>query len=127
MSAAPHHNLLAGLGLSEGREGLWTSPAEPSGEVPSLGAIPGPAGVVVGWIDVAWTSAAVPCRRLRDPIHVPDPLPEDELDDAIVRTLKHRAKALRTCRFCKSEYVPGHMDSADVCQGCASKHLGVVH
>jgi len=33
----------------------------------------------------------------------------------------------RTCSMCRERQNAGHMHSRRVCQGCAEKHLGVVH
>ncbi len=38
-----------------------------------------------------------------------------------------RRATFRKCRYCKKSFGPEHMHSADACQGCAEKHLGVVY
>jgi len=38
-----------------------------------------------------------------------------------------RRASFGKCRYCKVTLGPEHMHSADVCQGCAERHLGVVH
>lgn len=41
--------------------------------------------------------------------------------------LKQRKNEFRKCRYCERKFPPEHMHASDVCQGCATKHLGVVY
>ena len=38
-----------------------------------------------------------------------------------------RQRQKRRCRFCERKFVPELMHAQDVCQGCAERHLEVVH
>ena len=40
---------------------------------------------------------------------------------------RQRREAFRTCRYCGRTLGPEHMQTDDVCHGCAERHLGVVH
>ncbi len=111
---------LPGAGLLPSWDGLWTDGAD------EVGAVAGEAGAVVGWIDVSWPGPGEPVRRLQDAVHVPERL-LDELPGAVSRARAAREAALRTCRLCGERHIPGHMYDADVCQGCAERHLGVVY
>lgn len=94
-----------------------------SGEV---GVVETPAGLFVGWIDVAWPSPHSPVPCLRGVVHLP--VPEDvDVGREIEKARRKRRRARRSCRFCGEENLPGHMSGPDVCQGCAERELGVVH
>jgi hypothetical protein len=41
--------------------------------------------------------------------------------------LKQRKSEFKKCRYCERKIPPEHMHANDDCQGCAEKHLGVVH
>lgn len=111
------HLVAAGL---EESDGLWISAGE-------LGAAVADAGVFVGWLDVVWEQVSAPTWQLRDVTHLPPSQVERNLSRALERARKRRQSKLRECRFCGERNVPGHMHSKDVCQGCAERHLGVVH
>lgn len=59
----------------------------------------------------------VECSRITDA----------ELESLLNDALKHRENEFKKCRYCGRSLPREHMHSADVCQGCAEKHLGVVH
>jgi hypothetical protein len=84
------------------------------------------AGAFVGWVDVIWPGPHEPVRQLNDVVHVPV-LTHAEIHAELERARDRRDAALRACRYCEERFTPGHMHSADVCQGCAERHLGVVH
>jgi hypothetical protein len=55
-----------------------------------------------------------------------------EIDDAelislLNDALKQRKSEFKICRYCGRKFPPEHMHASDVCQGCATKHLGVVY
>jgi hypothetical protein len=102
-------------------DGLWS---DPDGHV---GVAQSESGVTVGWIDVAWLGPSTPRGRLRDATHIPLPLVNDELGEALEHAIRRRGAKVCGCRYCGERHVPGQMDSKDVCQGCAEQHLGVVH
>ena len=94
-----------------------------------IGAVACPAGVFVGWCDVAWAGPASPVSILRDVRHVPGAFlerPEDELADAIADVRESRAAAVHSCVRCGIQYVPGHMHDR-LCHGCAERETGIVH
>jgi hypothetical protein len=107
--------------LRKGPDGLWRDEAE------EVGAAVATSGAFVGWIDVRWRGPAEPQPWLRDAVHLPVGFTEAELAEAMVAAREHRARAVQTCRYCERSFVPGHMHSDDVCQGCAERHLGVIH
>lgn len=104
----------------EGGEGLWRRGDE-------VGAVLTPAGVFVGWLDVDWDGPSTPEWVLRDVLHLPVGSYEQDLDEAVASAHQRGEAARRECRYCEGRFVPGHMHSQDVCQGCAERHLGVVH
>lgn len=114
--------LLARAGLVRRRANdVWTDADGEVGAVLHLG------GVLVGWIDVAWPSPSEPRPRLRDIVHLPVPVVAGELAAELHRCRRAREARLGLCRSCGRRFVPGHMHENDVCQGCAVRHLGVVH
>ena len=96
-----------------------------------IGIVPSPAGVFVGWWDVAWTGPAPPpIPVLRDVRHLPTAFlaqPESELAAAVADARAHRAAAVRVCVRCATEYVPGEMHDEHLCHACAGRQLGIVH
>ena len=112
--------LLESAGL-EPRDGFWRH-----GD--GVAAVLAGGGVFIGWLDVVWPGPGTPELQLRDVVHLP-PGRLDELElTATLAVARERAEsARRSCRYCGERVVPGHMHSADVCQGCAERHLGVVH
>jgi hypothetical protein len=111
---------LLAAGLTE-EHGLWRDAHE------LVGAVLSPVGVFVGWIDVAWPHPGMPEPRLRDVVHIPLGEIEDGARRAVERARRRADKGKRTCRYCGGRFVPGHMHSKDVCQGCAERELGVVY
>ena len=107
-------------GLTDLRAGLWCDEA---GEV---GAAVGAAGVIVGWLDVDWPGPGDPRLVMRSPVHLPVFTPA-ELHRAIAAARERRAAAVATCRHCGRTVLPGHMFDGEMCQGCATEHLGVVY
>jgi hypothetical protein len=102
------------------RGGLCT---DPDGEV---GFVQTPGGFFVGWVDVAWPGPGTPLPYLRSVVHLPE-LDASSLEPELEKARKKRRRALRRCRHCGEEHVPGRMHSRDVCHGCAERGLGVVH
>ena len=96
------------------RGGLCT---DPDGEV---GFVQTPAGLFVGWVDVAWSGPHTPHHYLRGVVHMHE-VEAAHLDRELEKARKKRRRALRRCRYCGEEKVPGHMHSRDVCQGCAER------
>jgi hypothetical protein len=91
-----------------------------------LGAVVTEPGAFLGWLDVMWPRVWQPERVLRDVAHLPRHSPGN-IGAAINQVRRRRSKALGHCSYCGGDFVPGHMDSRDVCQGCAERHLGVVY
>ena len=85
-----------------------------------------PVGVFLGWLDVTWPSPSQPGWRLRGIEHFPD-FDSFDLERELKKARTRRRRALRRCRLCGERHLPGHMSSAQVCQGCAERRLGVVH
>jgi hypothetical protein len=116
------HDLLAGSGLIERQTGLWM---DSRGEV---AAATHPLGAFVGWVDVSWPHPSTAVSVLEAVRHVPhSEIQAAELAQALESARRSRADAVRPCIYCEIGYTPGHMHSDNVCQGCAEKHLGVVH
>ena len=107
-----------------GGESVWV---DPEFEVAVL-VEPG-GGLACAWLDVAWPGPGSPARSLRQLAEVPDD--GDDLPKSLAGALdlarRQRGKALRRCRYCGERHLPGHMQTDDVCQGCAESELGVVH
>ncbi len=101
--------------------GLWVDSAS------EIGVVAAESGLFVGWLDVAWSGPGSPEWLMRDVVHVPPHTAENELRPAIERARSKRGSALRRCRLCSGCFIPGHMHAVDICQGCAERHLGVVH
>jgi hypothetical protein len=113
----------ASFGLSS--DGFWAS------EDRRVGVAIHEAGVFVGWCDVEWPHPSSPRTVLRDVRHV---IPDEDsakvaatLHDAVAMARALRGAAVCVCDVCGAECVPGHMHDRRVCQGCAERHLGVVH
>lgn len=79
----------------------WPHPHEPVANPVLLGAI--------RWPELAPAVALEVCRLL--------------IDEAG----RQRREAFRTCRYCDRTLGPEHMQTGDVCHGCAERYLGVVH
>ena len=79
----------------------WPHPHEPVVKPVLLG--------TVRWPELAPAVALEVCRLLVD------------------EAGRQRREAFRTCRYCKATLGPEHMQTDDVCQGCAERYLGVVH
>lgn len=47
--------------------------------------------------------------------------------DLIHAGVRKRRRQYRTCRFCGERFPPEHRFEKDVCDGCAERHLGVIH
>jgi hypothetical protein len=114
-------DLLYAAGLTPGDDGLWRDASE------TVAAAVGSAGVFVGWLDVIWPNPSRPEAQLQHIKHLPPGAAQARLQLALEEARSHREDALRRCVRCSREMTPGHMHSADVCQGCAERHLGVVH
>jgi hypothetical protein len=94
----------------------------------NVGALEHHGHVVVGTVSIEWPSPAPPPDFvLCDPVHVPPPVDLERLSAAIDRARAAGVARRRTCRFCGNSFNPGRMHAGDVCQGCAERHLGVVH
>jgi hypothetical protein len=107
--------LAAGL---EESDGLWRDGNEVAAAVSD-------AGVFVGWLDVTWAGPATPTWQLRNVVHIAPGEVEGGLAKALDRARSRRRSSLRKCSYCQQSFIPGHMYEKDVCQGCASTHLGV--
>ena len=111
---------LTQAGLAPTDSGLWADASD------ALGAAVIDAGAFVGWFDTVWSGPGTPVRQLRDVVHVPAES-SYELDHVLTQVRERYVAALRLCNYCGRQQTPGHMHSDDVCQGCAERHLGVVH
>jgi hypothetical protein len=112
--------MLSAIGLRP-LSGVWVDDEHHAGAV-----LAGPA-ITVGWLDVAWPDPSRPELVLQDPERLGPEASRTGLVDALRRAGVRRRAALRRCRLCEREFVPGHMHAHDVCQGCASTHLGVAY
>jgi hypothetical protein len=107
-------------GLEE-EAGLWRDTSA------TVGAALTDSGVFVGWLDVSWPGPGTPEPLLRDVEHLPTKQAEREIEAALERAHRQAERCRRECRYCGGRFVPGHMYSRDVCQGCAERELGVVY
>jgi hypothetical protein len=110
---------LKAAGLEETEDGQWRQGDE-------VGVVLTSGGAFIGWRDVAWTRPSTPEWQLQDVLHLPLGQVR-QLSGALARARARREAARRSCRYCGERFSPGHMHSEDVCQGCAERHLGVVH
>lgn len=92
------------------------------------------AGVTVLLYGIRWDgpSRLVPNHRPLAHIRWRDLPTAREEAAAVLRHLIEAAQMIRlatfrTCRFCQESTPPEWMHDEDVCQGCAEKHLGIVH
>ena len=83
-------------------------------------------GCVLEVCTIRWKSPAEPIARWKVVRRWPSAPPSDELDAATSDLLKDPRYFL-LCTICRIQVPRGHMHSDEVCQGCAEKHLGVVH
>jgi hypothetical protein len=115
-------DLLAEHGLIERQTCLWMDPRD------EVAAATHPLGLFVGWVEASWPHPGIPVMVLKAVRHVPHSQRQAaELRQALESARQSRANAVRTCIYCEIAYTPGHMHTDDVCQGCAERHLGVVH
>lgn len=56
-----------------------------------------------------------------------DETPREDLKKLIALARTTRRKQFRTCRHCGRKVPPERRHGADVCHGCAERHLGIVH
>lgn len=49
------------------------------------------------------------------------------LGEPIASAIALRRARFRVCRLCGDEYAPEYLHGDDLCQGCASRHLGIVY
>ena len=113
---------LADAGLALDPSGIWIDEAQ------NVGVLRQGGHVVVGWVEFEWRGAVPPPDYvLRDAVHLPPPVGSEHLTDVITRARAAGIARRQTCRYCRETFNPGWMHDADVCQGCAERHLGVVH
>jgi len=112
--------VLSQAGLTPSQPGIWLDATN------EIGAVVTGAGVFVGWFDAAWPDPGAPVQQMQDVVHVPATM-SFELCEVLSQARRRHGAALRLCRYCRRQQTPGHMHSDDVCQGCAERHLGVVH
>jgi hypothetical protein len=91
-------------------------------------------GVEVSVFGIRWNGPHTPTRSDRRLCYLSwEELPEDLPEQAVVvqaliqAALVARRAKFRMCRYCQRSMPPEWQHSGDVCQGCAEKHLGVVH
>jgi hypothetical protein len=113
---------LADAGLEHDASGLWMDPEQ------NVGALKHEGHVVIGTICVEWRGAVPPPDFvLSDPVHLARPVDPERLSEVIDRARAAGIAQRQTCRYCGESFNPGWMRDDDVCQGCAEKHLGVIH
>jgi len=109
-------------GLTPQEFGFWIDPDE------TVGALVASGHVVVGWISLEWRHVAPPPDFiLKGASHLVAPIDPRRLRKAIKRARARGIARLQTCRFCEQRFNPGWMHNDEVCQGCAERHLRVVH
>lgn len=91
-------------------------------------------GLTVSVYGVRWDGPHTPTRADRELCRVSgDDMPAELPEQAVVAAaLIQAAVAIRrakflVCRYCGQSNPPEWQHGADVCQGCAERHLGVVH
>lgn len=106
-----------------GQESVWVDDAL------QVAAVNSEEGVEVAWLDVAWPRPDMPANYLRQltRVRTRDEGLEAAVGESLHAARRRRGKALRRCRFCGERHLPGHMESRDVCQGCAEGRLGHVY
>jgi hypothetical protein len=116
--------MLENLGMTPQEAGQWVSADG------TIRAVLHSSGILIGWTDVAWSHPAGPSveylRDTQQALATTSPT-ERELKTAIAKVAARRTAAMRTCRYCKQAFVPGSMHDEGTCQGCATRHLGVVY
>jgi hypothetical protein len=116
--------MLENLDMTPQEAGQWVSADG------TIRAVLHSSGILIGWVDVAWSHpAGPPVEYLRDAQQVlamTSPT-EREVMTAIAKVAVGRTAAIRTCRYCHQAFVPGNMHDGGTCQGCATRHLGVVY
>ena len=111
---------LEGAGLARGKDGLWRDRGG------AVGVVLADAGAFVGWIDVSWPAPGEPEPALREVSHLAPSSDERALERALERARRAHEAALRQCRFCGERFIPGRMQSADICRECAARERGLV-
>lgn len=113
---------LADAGLEHDASGLWMDREQ------NVGALKHEGHVVIGTISIEWRGAVPPPDFvLSDPVHLARPVDPEHLSKVIEGARAAGIAQRQTCRYCGESFNPGWMHDDDVCQGCAEKHLGVVH
>jgi hypothetical protein len=91
-------------------------------------------GLVVSVFGIRWDGPHTPTRNDRELSRLSwEELPLELPEQAVVAcsliqaALVLRRAKFRECRFCQRSVPPEWQHGTDVCQGCAERHLGVVH
>jgi len=91
-----------------------------------------PDRLMVGPGRIRWDGPAHPVPTLRDPQEIPlgagiDPEATAAIRQAVRAAVTRRRRGFRTCRHCGWRGPVEHMNAEPgVCDGCATRHLGVV-
>jgi hypothetical protein len=91
-------------------------------------------GLVVSVFGIRWDGPHTPTRNDRELCRLSwDELPAELPEQAVMASsliqaaLVVRRAKFRACRFCQQSVPPEWQHGTDVCQGCAERHLGVIH
>ena len=78
---------------------------------------------------IEWVSVHTPAMNSRFWKRVPvkEIKSDDELKSLLIAGMDARRAEFTICRFCGHHAPPEHRHEADVCDGCAEKHLGIIH
>ncbi len=117
---------LSTSGFVQSPSGLWEDRER------QVGVAVSPAGLFVGWLDVAWPTVSEPVVLLKDVVHLPvsaqdQELPPENLNETVASARRLWDSAVRKCRYCGELFVPGYMHDHETCMGCAERQHGLVH
>lgn len=91
-------------------------------------------GLIVSAYGIHWDDSHTPVRNDRELCKLSwQELPNDVSQQAVIAkafiqaVIALRQSSFRICKYCNKAQPPEWQHDTNVCQGCAEKHLGVVH
>lgn len=85
-----------------------------------------PDSTVISVCAISWPSPGEPHSTWVEARRLSVAATASEVQSALARLLADR-KYFRRCRYCGERTPLGCMHDRDVCQGCATKHFGVIY